>query len=204
VQDNQALQIRLGTNNKNKQKGHIIYVKEQTKHPKFNDLTLDYDVAVFTLMTAATLTDDVNVIFLPQPCTSLNCITGLAKPNTLVRVVGWGATSPDGNRSSASADLQEVDVPIVNNTLCKQAMTYDGDVTNRMICAGNKTGGKDSCVGDSGSPLFSYLATARTGVQTGIASWGGLPCATKNTYGVYTRISNPEINNFIRQQMLKN
>lgn len=204
VQENQAVQIRLGTNNKNKQKGQIIYVAEQIKHPKFNELTLDYDAAIFTLMTPAKLSDNVNVIFIPQPCSSLSCVTGLAKSNTLVRIAGWGATSPDGNKNSASADLKEVDVPIVSNTTCKNAMKYDGDVTSRMICAGFVGGGKDSCIGDSGSPLFSYLANAKTGVQTGIASWGGSPCAAKNTYGVYTRISNPEINDFIQQEMLKN
>ncbi|MEI6746718.1 MAG: serine protease [Methylococcaceae bacterium] len=201
LKENQAVQIRLGTNNKNKQVGQIIYVAGQVRHPKFNELTLDYDVAVFTLMTPAKLSDNTNVIFFPQPCSSLNCVTGLAKSNTLVRVIGWGATSPDGNKNSASADLKEVDVPIISNTTCKNVMKYDGDVTSRMICAGFVGGGKDSCIGDSGSPLFSYLASAKTGVQTGIASWGGSPCAAKNTYGVYTRISNPEINDFIRQEM---
>lgn len=196
VIENQAIQVRLGTNNRNKSVGQVIQVSNQVKHSKFDDFTLDYDVAVLTLSSPVKLSDNVNVINIPQPCSSLSCITGLAKPNTLVRVVGWGITSSDEN--SISADLKQVDVPIVSNTLCKKIMF---DVTNRMICAGFLKGGKDACFGDSGSPLFTYIPSAKAGLQAGITSWGDEKCGQPNSYGVYTRISDPEINSFIREEM---
>lgn len=201
VKENKLVQVRLGTNNKNKLTGQVIDVAEQIQHPKFNDTTLDYDVAVFTLASPVKLSDTVNVIAIPQPCSSLNCITGLAKPKTLVRVAGWGSISPNGAKKNRSIELNEVDVPIVNNTICKNAMQYDGDITNRMICAGFAEGGKDSCVGDSGSPLFSYMPSAKAGLQAGIVSWGGNWCGRTNSYGVYTRISNAEINSFIQNNI---
>lgn len=198
VIENQVVQVRLGTNNKSKSIGQVIQVSNQVKHPKFNDFTLDYDVAVLTLISPAKLNDNVNVMNIPQSCSSLSCITGLAKPNTLVRVVGWGITSSDEN--SISADLKQVDVPIVSNTLCKKIML---DITNRMICAGFLKGGKDACFGDSGSPLFTYIPSAKAGLQAGITSWGDEKCGQPNSYGVYTRISDPEINSFIREEMNK-
>ena len=196
VDTSEAVQVRIGTNNKVTDPGQIVSVISQVSHPKFNPSTLDYDVAVFTLATPVVLNDNKNLMKLPEACASLTCITGLAKPPTLVRTAGWGATNPNG--SSASLDLRQVDVPLVDNTTCNTAV--GPGVTARMICAGFAVGGKDSCNGDSGGPLFGYLGIARTGLQTGIVSWGIGNCGDPGTYGVYTRISNPEVRLFIRQQ----
>ena len=65
-------------------------------------------------------------------------------------------------------------------------------LTDAMLCAGIKAGGRDSCYGDSGGPL---LATeAGRPVQIGIVSWGEGPsdsevkCGHADVYGVYSRI----------------
>ena len=67
-------------------------------------------------------------------------------------------------------------------------------LTDAMLCAGIKAGGRDSCYGDSGGPL---LATeAGRPVQIGIVSWGEGPsdsevkCGHADVYGVYSRIDN--------------
>jgi secreted trypsin-like serine protease len=194
----EPVHVRIGTNNRVIDPGQIVSVISQVSHPKFNPNTLDYDVAVFTLAAPVVLNDNKNLMKLPEACTSLLCITGLAKPATLVRTAGWGATNPNNPNGSASIDLRQVDVPLVDNTTCNTAV--GPGVTSRMICAGFAVGGKDSCNGDSGGPLFGYLGIARTGLQTGIVSWGVGNCGDPGTYGVYTRISNPEVRLFIRQQ----
>lgn len=44
-------------------------------------------------------------------------------------------------------NLQEVQMPIVNNTVCTKAYTGKlGSITNNMICAGLSEGGKDICM----------------------------------------------------------
>lgn len=195
VDTTEPVQVRLGTNNKTTNAGTLVNVTGQTAHPKFNSSTLDYDVAIFTLESNVKLNDNISLVELPESCASLKCITGLAKPGTTVRVAGWGSTKPDG--SNASLALREVDVPLIDNTVCDTAL---GGITARMICAGPAEGGKDSCYGDSGGPLFGYFDGARAGLQTGIVSWGGALCGDPGTYGVYTRISNAEVRNFIRGQ----
>lgn len=66
-------------------------------------------------------------------------------------------------------------------------------LTDTMVCAGVKSGSRDTCYGDSGGPLFA-LREGRF-VQLGIVSWGEGPgdaeikCGHAEVYGVYSRIA---------------
>jgi secreted trypsin-like serine protease len=188
--------VRVGSNLLTR--GQLFSVTSQKAHPKFTFLTIaiDYDVAVWTLATPVTLSDKVNLVELPAACTDLKCITGLAEPGATVRTIGWGNLTEGG---TAPNNLRQVDVPLIANATCNTSAAYDGEITSRMICAGFAAGGKDSCQGDSGGPLFGYLPAARSGLQTGIVSSGD-GCARPDKYGIYTRISNPDIRKFIRQE----
>ena len=48
-----------------------------------------------------------------------------------------GVGSPD--------QLLQVMVPIVSNEVCNRPESYDGQITDTMVCAGYEEGGKDSC-----------------------------------------------------------
>jgi secreted trypsin-like serine protease len=190
------LRVRVGSNERGSG-GRVFNVSSHVIHPKYNHVTLsyDYDVAIWTIKTSATnpliLSDNVNIISLPEACDDLTCFTGVASPGTTVLTAGWGATIDDSE--DYSSELLEVSIPIASNADC--AGSYEsGAITDRMICAG--VAGKDSCQGDSGGPLFAYIPEARAGLQAGIVSWGN---ACGSGYGVYTRISNPEIRAFIRK-----
>ena len=102
---------------------------------------------------------------------------------------GWGATEA----GPPPIDLQEVQVPLVSEANCNDANSYNGDVTDTMLCAGIDEGGKDTCQGDSGGPLTRGPGNT---VLTGITSWG-IGCADANFFGVYTRVSNPAIRGFV-------
>ena len=55
-----------------------------------------------------------------------------------------------GVRGPLSSNLQEVDLPIVDNTVCQSAYADTNTRINQdnHICAGHKSGGKDTCRGN--------------------------------------------------------
>ena len=55
--------------------------------------------------------------------------------------VGWGHTSHGG---SASPQLKSVMVKMVGKEECRKAYSANA-ITDRMICAGTREGGKDAC-----------------------------------------------------------
>jgi secreted trypsin-like serine protease len=80
-------------------------------------------------------------------------------------------------------------------TATKAIAAVMGDpLTANMICAGETSGERDACNGDSGGPLFVKNGNDIT--QVGIVSWGegpmdeGAACGHANAYGVYTRLGN--------------
>jgi secreted trypsin-like serine protease len=147
-------------------------------HPSWNPNNYDYDVAVWVLSSSAT----------GAPVASLASADPAVGTNLLV--TGWGALSEGG---SFPTTLRKATVPLVSTTNCNDSNSYNGQITSRMICAGYDAGGIDSCQGDSGGPL------ARGTVLTGIVSWGN-GCARRNFHGVYTRVSNSSVRNFIISQ----
>jgi trypsin len=205
------VRIRVGSNQRKGRTGkgaggNVLTVKEQKRHPKYRDTgaTYDYDVAVWTLKRSVTSSATVGFISLPGRCgqvgsVDLTCPSGLVDPNRVLRVIGWGTTSSGG---SSSPTLKQVDVPVVSNNICNRRVSYNGLVSKRMFCAGVlATGGVDSCQGDSGGPIFgNYDANAKTALQAGIVSWGE-GCALPNKPGVYTRLSHPEIVDFITKRL---
>uniref|UniRef100_A0A0G2K4I9 Coagulation factor XI n=1 Tax=Rattus norvegicus TaxID=10116 RepID=A0A0G2K4I9_RAT len=81
--------------------------------------------------------------------------------------------------------LQKAKVPLVSNEEC-QTRYRKHKITNKVICAGYKEGGKDTCKGDSGGPL----SCKHNGVWhlVGITSWGE-GCGQKERPGVYTNVA---------------
>jgi secreted trypsin-like serine protease len=62
-----------------------------------------------------------------------------------------------------------------------------------MLCAGRTN--LDTCQGDSGGPLF-FKSAGPGYIQAGITSWG-YGCGATGFPGVYTRLSNRGVGNFI-------
>ncbi|XP_006882345.1 PREDICTED: coagulation factor XI-like [Elephantulus edwardii] len=80
--------------------------------------------------------------------------------------------------------LQKAKVPLITNEECQER--YRGHtITNKMICAGYKEGGRDACKGDSGGPLS--CKSEEVWHLVGITSWGE-GCAQKERPGVYTNV----------------
>ncbi|KAG5264870.1 hypothetical protein AALO_G00258960 [Alosa alosa] len=93
-------------------------------------------------------------------------------------VTGWGKISERESLPNPGT-LQEVEVP--GNRQC-QCVYGARLVTDKMICAGVKEGGKDACQGDSGGLMVSQQDSVW--IQSGIVSFG-YGCARPNYPGVY-------------------
>ncbi|CAL8141759.1 unnamed protein product [Orchesella dallaii] len=142
-------------------------------HEQYSSRDVDYDIAVIKLERSIDLSHEcVTPIKLPQQNQTFPV-------GTETFATGWGTTSEGGSTSNT---LRVVEVPVVSDTDCKDSYGEE-DITDRMICAGIKEGGKDSCQGDSGGPLVDRYNTL-----VGITSWG-YGCARPQFYGVYTRVA---------------
>jgi len=149
-------------------------------HPKFDPKTFEYDLALLRFYEPVTFQPNIIPVCVPDSDEDLVGQTAW--------VTGWGRLYEDG---PLPAVLQEVDLPIINNSQCEAMYEKAGfreHIPHIFICAGYKEGGKDSCEGDSGGPMSVARAADGRYVLGGVISWG-IGCAEKNQPGVYTRIS---------------
>ncbi|ODM98353.1 Clotting factor B [Orchesella cincta] len=100
---------------------------------------------------------------------------------------GFGRTSINGNQSLT---LQQIKIKIISNKECMShfiQLPFQGPkILRNMLCAWKK--GHDSCVGDSGGPLFLKPSNSSKYIQLGVTSFG-IGCANEKYPGVYTRLS---------------
>ncbi|XP_064480513.1 chymotrypsinogen B2-like [Ornithodoros turicata] len=156
------------------------YIEKVIMHDKFVLTRAQYDYCLIRLSEPVNFTEYIGPVCLPEPeedYTGAMCTTS-----------GWGRTA---NGRTHTDILQKVDLPIWTNDEC--ALAYAGylfNITDDMICAGYKEGGKGTCFGDSGGPLVCEREDG-SWVQVGITSWGGRgnKCALPNEPSVLARVS---------------
>ncbi|XP_074600829.1 trypsin-1-like isoform X1 [Brevipalpus obovatus] len=153
-------------------------VKLIIRHPGFNHLTLENDLALMRLHQPVTFEGTIVPVCLPKNSENYVGRVGI--------VAGWGKLDRDGPQPKT---LHHVSLPIVDNHECIDMYMkagYREHIPDTFICAGLPQGGKDSCDGDSGGPLV--IEENGQWFLVGIISWG-IGCALPNQPGVYTRIS---------------
>lgn len=149
-------------------------------HEKYSSSTMDNDFALIKLAE--------NSSYAPIALNETEIAIDDSNPDAapmMSLTAGWGATR-EGSYTLPNM-LQKVMVPLVSQATCNAPTAYKGDITETMICAGYKQGGKDSCQGDSGGPL-SIINEDGTHTLIGVVSWGE-GCARANKYGVYAKVS---------------
>ncbi|XP_066038450.1 granzyme A-like [Chamaea fasciata] len=147
------------------------------RYPCYDRKTKENDIMLLQLQGRAKLTKAVKPIPLPTSDDD-------PKPGTDCSVAGWGKTTNRGKTLSTA--LMEVNITVISRGICNDKNHYNGKpvITENMICAGDKKGGKDSCNGDSGGPLRCK------NVMRGITSFGKpKSCGKANGPGVYTRLT---------------
>uniref|UniRef100_A0A8C4SCL7 Peptidase S1 domain-containing protein n=1 Tax=Erpetoichthys calabaricus TaxID=27687 RepID=A0A8C4SCL7_ERPCA len=155
-------------------------VKEILMYPGFQSSQTGRDVSLLQLDQTVMYSNFISHISLPN-------VSDVFTAQDECWVTGWGSIK-SGVSLPSPGTLQQVQVPIINNTVCNSTYYKDGyQIGSDMICAGYMEGGKDACQGDSGGPLVCRRAD-NSWVQAGIVSWG-LGCAQVNAPGVYTRVT---------------
>ncbi|XP_049624088.1 granzyme A-like [Suncus etruscus] len=176
---NNSTQVILGAHAQKKSEPgkQIINVKKCIPYTSYDSRTHEGDLQLLQLNQKATINKNVQLLPLPKTWNDL-------KPNTVCRVAGWGITQNNANKSSNT--LREVNITVIDRKICNdpEHYNYNPVIGLNMICAGDLKGGKDTCKGDSGSPLIC------DGIFRGITSFGEPgKCGSPEGPGIYTRLS---------------
>lgn len=148
-------------------------VIEIRAHEHYDKTTYENDIAILKISRPTLFTSYIWPICMPPLGESWEGYNGI--------VTGWGSQFFGGPHAYT---LMEVTVPIWNQRKCEEAFVHR--IPSSVVCAGAYEGGRDSCQGDSGSPLMVHLPNNRWAV-VGLVSWG-MRCGEPNYPGVYTRV----------------
>jgi secreted trypsin-like serine protease len=191
-------------------KGRRITAKSVHVNENYDDWTMDHDVALVELSEAA----DVAPVMLDFDAAPIDKavvigwgltedgeyprhllesdidVVANAECNAGIKTIYSKALKEAVTNLGSQYGIAPASTARVGDELAKDI----GDpLTDTMICAGVKAGGRDSCYGDSGGPLVATL-NGKT-IQLGIVSWGEGPadsevkCGHEDVYGVYSRVS---------------
>jgi len=183
-------QIEIGKYEKN----DITDVSEQfvsdfeIVHPDYDEDTTRYDVMLVRLKGTCTLAKPVRI----------NSDGNIPSNGSMLTVIGMGY---NGNWDLPDV-FQETSVQYQVNDQCddlvdENGITLDGDLYPDMLCAGYD--GRDSCYGDSGSPLVLPGGNEEEDIQIGVVSWG-YECAG-TLPGIYSRLSYSPIYDFVEKNV---
>ena len=159
--------------------GKIVHVRQIIPHSSYNEITDNNDIALLQLSEQVS-----GITFLELRITDPSAGSG-------AWVAGWGNMSPNGNQFPNK--LMEANVSIVDFTICNSETSYNNSLTENMFCAIGRDNDKikDSCQGDSGSPLI--IEKQGRYELAGIVSFGGTEenkCANEDFPGVYVKVNN--------------
>ncbi|WP_200375665.1 serine protease [Thiocystis violacea] len=156
--------------------GQESKVKRIVKHPEFDPISGDHDIALLELKSPVFADPIRPVTWEYEP--------SLACPGTSGSITGWTTTELCGNPAVV---LSKVNAAIVDPDRCRS--TEDATITSNMICS-TSTAGNDDVQLDNGSPLV--VGNGRGGyVQAGIVSCGtaNQRCESATSPTTHTRLA---------------
>lgn len=159
----------------------VAAVAQQRVYPGYGASGLAGDVAVLTLATPLDLDG--------TSARAVELASSSTASGAAVVVSGWGDAS--NGQGFYPNQLRAVTVHAIADAPC--AASYGPSLAaDVMLCAGEPSGGKDSCSGDSGGPLVDE----GTNVLVGVVSFG-YQCALAGYPGVYVEVAAPAIRAFV-------
>jgi hypothetical protein len=141
---------------------------------------------------------DVVLMILPEP--ALGTPIKIAGPDELATwapgtpalVSGWG--SVQGGSGPFPENLLAATIDIFSDRFCDRVVP---GVDETSVCAGVRSGARDTCAGDSGGPLVVTTAEGERRL-VGATSYGPDPCGQPGQPGVYTRVADEPIRSSVQ------
>ena len=179
------LQVRLGewqVNSDAESLPHVdVNISSIYIHPKFNNRSLQNNLAIVELNIPVEYNFHINTICLPSYGKVLHS-------GTRCIATGWGKDAFEG---SFQVILHKVDVPFVEHEHCqallrKTRLGQHFRLHESFSCFGGEEN-KDACTGDGGGPLACKDLSTGQYFLHGITSWG-IGCGRKDVPGVYADV----------------
>ena len=174
-----SFKIAIGNSNLNALDGsvRIIPIDEIHIHEQWNTDAILHDVALIKL--SEPVFDIVPI--------KVNDNDGHNTPGMFARVAGWGLTNE--TTETVPYQLMQADVPIVSIQEVDNSGVFGIPLHPGMLPTNSVGNAGNSCMGDSGGPLFVKNPEPLTDnqLQLGIVSFGDGNC--DSGYSVYTRVS---------------
>jgi secreted trypsin-like serine protease len=108
------------------------------------------DIAILKLSQNVTLNEYIQIACLPK--SQSNTYPGTNIPGW---IVGWGTTNYGGSESNL---LRNAKITIYDSSKCNSVLPAISKNWYSQICAGELSGGKDTCQGDSGGWIFIVIS----------------------------------------------
>nr|AEW46877.1 seminal fluid protein CSSFP027 [Chilo suppressalis] len=161
-----------------------VPIRHIISHPKYKPPSKYHDIALLELASDVQFEDAIR-----PACLWTRPDFG---ENNKAVATGWGVV--DTLTKETSKDLQKVSLSLLDNTFCDPLLEWSwnrnwkGFVPEQM-CAGELRGGRDTCQGDSGSPLqVTSPENHCLFYVMGVTSFGK-KCGDSSQPAIYTRLS---------------
>ncbi|WP_171180671.1 serine protease [Ruegeria sp. HKCCD8929] len=155
--------------------GQVSKVDDVIVHPKNDTATFDYDVALLRLQQP--LSNAKPISLAPSDWT--------VSAQSPITFTGWTALTEGGSVPSV---MQKLSLPLVSNQECNKSESYDGSVTEAMVCADHSPEGFAPCHVSSGGGATAVNENSREPILIGLSSWGH-GCGRPNKHNIFSRIS---------------
>ncbi|ETN61854.1 hypothetical protein AND_006474 [Anopheles darlingi] len=165
-----------------------VYIQRSVIHERYNEKTIQNDIALLLLQRSITVSDAIRPICLPLDSRQRTKDLTYYAPF----IAGWGAIAHNGPTATKLQEAQVVVLP-VDQCAFNYKLYFPNQIFDEtVVCAGFPQGGKDSCQGDSGGPLMLPELSSNGQyyyyTQIGIVSYG-YECARAGFPGVYVKVS---------------
>lgn len=180
---------RVGAHRITRNEGTRIKVKKEIVSKNYDPRNTNYDFMILVLEEPAP--EDI-------PLAKIHDGSDELRDGDSLTVIGWGNTATQG--WDMPDVKQHVEVKYIPNDECNSRDSYNGEITNAMLCSGEDRGGEDACQGDSGGPLVRLGDGGQPDELVGVVSWG-YGCGSAKHPGVYARVT--EVLNWIEDTIDK-